>query len=184
MNSSLYEKILSFDQSVIRIVNNIVDTNLTIYFKIATFIGDFYIPILILMCILLLIKNKWYLYILSSSYLIAGIISYVSKLITMRQRPLIALINIPRSFSFPSGHTLTSLIFYSMLCYLITINLHKKGKLICSVLFSILIFSIGLSRIYLGVHYFSDVIGGVLLGIPLLLMLSNIVEKHFKEKVV
>lgn len=184
MNSCLYEKIMTIDNYVVKIVDNLVNKDLTNIFKIITFIGSFYIPVLIIMCILLLIKNKWYFYILSGSYLTAGIFSYAAKIIIMRPRPLIALINIPKSFSFPSGHTLTSLIFYSMLCYLITIKSNKKVKLLCSILFSILIVLVGMSRIYLGVHYFSDVIGAVLIGIPLLLMLSNIVEKHFKEKVV
>ena len=71
-------------------------------------------------------------------------------------------------------------------------NIIKKGKNIKNkylkwiliIVLLLLPLLIGISRIYLGVHYFSDVVGGMLLAIPCVLMLINLVEKNFKEKLV
>ena len=161
MKTNIYNYVISFDNLIIKFNSNLLNTYLTLLFHIITYFGDFYIPILIIVCILLFIKNKWYFYILTSGYLFSGIIVYLSKLLIGRPRPLDALINIPKSFSFPSGHTLTSLVFYYLLCYLLTINKSKKTKIISYIITSILVFLIASSRIYLGVHYFSDVIGGI-----------------------
>ena len=182
MRSSIHEKIMMFDSKVIFFISNLIDIRLTNLFKYMTNFGDIYIPFLILVCIFVFIKNKWYFYLQSGTYLFAGIITYISKLIVSRPRPVSALIDIPKSFSFPSGHTLTSFVFYSFLCYLLTINIPKKYKPIFYIFYGIMILIIAMSRIYLGVHYFSDVIGGFIIGIICLIICINITEKNFKER--
>jgi undecaprenyl-diphosphatase len=68
---------------------------------------------------------------------------------------------LPLSFSFPSGHALGSFCFYGILAWLVAARLkNPAGKTLVWVLASALILSIGFSRIYLGVHYPSDIIGG------------------------
>ena len=182
MRSSLHDKIIIFDYKVIKLVNNLLNDSVVKIFKILTNFGDIYIPCIILVCILVFFKNKWIFILQSSGYALSGIITYVSKLIAARPRPIEALIEIPKSFSFPSGHTLTSLVFYVLLCFLLTYNMDiKKRKLIIVTSF-LLVFFIATSRIYLGVHYFSDVIGGFLIGIPVLLMCFNIINKNFSNK--
>lgn len=180
--SGFYDPIFSFDNVVRKFVNNIVDDNLTLIFKIVTNYGDFYLPIAIIVCIFLIKKNKLYSYLLASGYTLSGIIAFVFKMSISRPRPLEALIKIPSSFSFPSGHTFTSIVFYTFLCYLLTIKSGKMKKIFFYIFFIVLALIISISRIYLGVHYFSDVLGGVILAIPCVLMLINIVEKKFKEK--
>lgn len=70
---------------------------------------------------------------------------------------------LPASSSFPSGHALGSFCFYGILAWLITARLKSRtAKIIIRILTALLIFLIGISRIYLGVHYPSDVIGGYL----------------------
>ena len=182
MNSSLYDKIVLFDYKVIDYIKNIHDKNLTFFFKILTNFGDFYIPILILVCILLFNNNRWVFLLQGCGYGFAGIVTYISKLIVARPRPIEALINIPKSFSFPSGHTLTSFVFYMILLYLLSYKQKRKQKLVVEIIAVCLSLLVAFSRVYLGVHYFSDVIGGVILAVPCVLMIKNIINKNFDKK--
>ena len=181
-NSSIYKYIVNFDYKVIEFFGNINDKRLTTSMSFITNFGDWYIPILIIVCIFIIIKNKWYFYILSSSYLLSGIVVFITKILVARPRPLEALIKIPSSYSFPSGHTLTSLIFYMTLFYLMTEKSNKLIRITFGLLFCFLIVVVAFSRVCLGVHFFSDVVGGFILGMPCLLCCINIIEKNFKEK--
>ncbi len=180
MKSDLYNIILNFDHKIIDSINyfiNTNNTNFTSIFKVLTNFGDFYIPLVIIICIFIFIKNKKYFYILISGYSFSGLIVYISKTIIQRPRPLSALIDIPKSFSFPSGHTLTSIVFYITLWYLLTYKATNKVKIITFIMTLLIVILIGISRIYLGVHYFSDVIGGIILALPILFMIINISKK-------
>ena len=181
-NSSIYKYIVNFDYKVIEFFGNINDKRLMTSMIFITNFGDWYIPILIIVCIFLIIKNKWYFYTLSSSYLLSGIVVFITKILVARPRPLEALIKIPSSYSFPSGHTLTSLIFYMTLFYLMTEKSNKLIRITFGLLFCFLIVVVAFSRVCLGVHFFSDVVGGFILGMPCLLCCINIIEKNFKEK--
>lgn len=181
-NSSIYKYIVNFDYKVIEFFGNINDKRLTTSMSFITNFGDWYIPILIIVCIFLIIKNKWYFYTLSTSYLLSGIVVFITKILVARPRPLEALIKIPSSYSFPSGHTLTSLIFYMTLFYLMTEKSNKLIRITFGLLFCFLIVVVAFSRVCLGVHFFSDVVGGFILGMPCLLCCINIIEKNFKEK--
>ena len=84
-----------------------------------------------------------------------------------------------KGYSFPSGHTLCAITFYGFLILLIsssTILLPIKIILILSLLS--LIYLIGYSRIFLGVHYFSDVIGALLLGFSYILLIVYLVSRY------
>ena len=183
-NSSLYKSIVNFDYKVIEFFGNINDKRLIAAMSFITNFGDWYIPIIIIVCIFLFLKNKWYFYLVSGSYLFSGIVVFITKNLVQRPRPLEALIRIPSSFSFPSGHTLTSLVFYMTLFYLMTEKSNTVVRLIFGLLFCLLICVVAFSRVCLGVHFFSDVMGGFILGIPCLLCSINIIEKNFKEKLV
>lgn len=181
-NSSIYKYIVNFDYKVIEFFGNINDKRLTASMSFITYFGDWHIPILIIVCIFLFMKNKWYFYTLSSSYLLSGITVFITKILVARPRPLEALIKIPNSYSFPSGHTLTSLVFYMTLFYLMTEKSNAVVRITFGLLFCFLIVVVAFSRVCLGVHFFSDVLGGFILGIPCLLCSLNIIEKNFKEK--
>ena len=86
----------------------------------------------------------------------------VVKLITARKRPTLKVIEIERTYSFPSAHTLISTFVYGVLAGTLMGN-GQAGSWILVAYFS-LIALIGLSRIYLGCHYLSDVLGGALGG--------------------
>lgn len=181
-NTNIYNKIVDIDYTVIEFIGNHVDKRLTAVFNFLTNFGDWYIPTIIIVCILLFIKNKWYFTLITGSYTISGLVVLTSKLLVRRPRPLVALIDIPKSYSFPSGHTLTSIVFYMVLWYLLTKNTNRFNKAVFFSLFILLAILVGFSRIYLGVHFFSDVIGGLILSIPCTLMCLNIINKNFGEK--
>lgn len=152
-NSGIYKYIVNFDYKVIEFFGNINDKRLTASMRFITNFGDWHIPILIIVCILLFIKNKWYFYALSGSYLLSGITVFITKLLVARPRPLEALIEIPGSYSFPSGHTLTSLVFYMVLFYLMTEKSNSLIRVIFGLLFCFLIVVVAFSRVCLGVHF-------------------------------
>ena len=182
MNSEAYSKIIEMDNNFFSIIEEFRSDFLTVVFKIFTTFGNIYIPLVILVCLLVFFKNKWIFLLQSSSYAIAGLITYLAKIIVARPRPMTALIKIPSSYSFPSGHTLTSIIFYVMLVYLLSYNSKKEVRNALIVIASVFSLCIAFSRPYLGVHFLSDILGGIILGVPILLVLINIVNKIFNKK--
>ena len=97
-----------------------------------------------------------------------GLLNQVLKLVIRRPRPPYAAAFLHSySWSFPSGHAMASLIGYGMLAYvLMVLWIHRRRAQLFVVLgATLLIVAIGLSRLYLGVHYFSDVVGGYAAGV-------------------
>ncbi len=89
----------------------------------------------------------------------------ILKGIVQRDRPTLDPLLVLHDYSFPSGHSMDSFIFFATIAYFsYHFTKNKKISIIVSVLCFILIFLIGISRIYLGVHYPSDVLGGYIAG--------------------
>ncbi len=84
-----------------------------------------------------------------------------------RPRPVFETLLVEEAhYAFPSGHAMNSLITYGLLAYLIALNLkHRIARILVVFAAVIAIVLIGISRLYLGVHYLSDVIGGYMVGI-------------------
>ncbi|HKM28441.1 MAG TPA: phosphatase PAP2 family protein [Anaerovoracaceae bacterium] len=101
------------------------------------------------------------------------------KMAFARPRPDLAVRIIEQGgFSFPSGHSMNSLVVYGLLIYLVGryCKDEKKAKVLTTFL-TVLIALIGLSRIYVGVHYPTDVLGGWSLGLAVLMIAIIIIEK-------
>lgn len=114
---------------------------------------------------------------------IVTILNQIIKFIMQRPRPTEFRIIEETGYSFPSGHSMVSLAFYGYLIYLIykyINNKHLKRTLI--IILSVLICIIGVSRIYLGVHYTSDVLGGFLISFAYLIIYIELVNKFVLEK--
>lgn len=100
----------------------------------------------------------------------AELLSFLSKIMVHRQRPPGAFY-IEDSFSFPSGHATIAIAFYGFCAYVLFRALTKwKWKINVAAVSIIVIALIGFSRLYLGVHYVSDVWGGYLIGALWLLL--------------
>jgi membrane-associated phospholipid phosphatase len=96
-----------------------------------------------------------------------GLLDGILKVLIQRPRPPTAAALLQHSWSFPSGHAMGSLIGYGMFAYLlVTLWVHARRAQIAIVASAVLlIVAIGVSRLYLGVHYFSDVAGGYAAGL-------------------
>ena len=92
-------------------------------------------------------------------------------------RPLLMLVEKPSDFSFPSGHSMCSIVFYGFLIYIV--NKFIKNvyiRKVINIFLVLLMFLIPFSRLYLGVHFFTDVVAGVILGVVCLLSFLNYVK--------
>ena len=131
----------------------------------------------------ILIKNKKIgLSIFANLVIITGL-NQLLKRILQRPRPTEFRIVEETGYSFPSGHSMVSMAFYGYLIYLIykyVKNKYIKWSLI--VLLSCLIVGIGTSRIYLGVHYTSDVLGGFLISVSYLVIYISAVNRFLIGK--
>lgn len=169
-----------FDDAVRYRVYSIRNEKLTMFWKFITHSGDSEIVIM-LGIVLLLVKSlrnkygvKFAIAALSSTALYQGM-----KYIFQRPRPDIALRLIEESgYSFPSGHSMNCLVSYGILAYLI-LKYYENARLakIFSVGLGLIIILIGLSRVYVGVHFPTDVIGGWSLGIAVLVAMMYAFEK-------
>ncbi len=151
--------------------------------KFITNFGGAIFLIIATIILFVLIKNKKIGFSIISNLVIVTILNQLLKNILQRPRPTEFRIVEETGYSFPSGHSMASMAFYGYLIYLIykyVKNKYLKWTLI--VLLGILICTIGISRIYLGVHYTSDVLGGFLISISYLVIYISAVNKFVLEK--
>ena len=146
--------------------------------KFITNFGGAIFLIVLTITLFILIKNKKVGLSIFSNLVIITILNQLLKRILQRPRPTEYRIIEETGYSFPSGHSMVSMAFYGYLIYLIYKYVKNKYiKWISIVLLSILICSIGVSRIYLGVHYTSDVLGGFFISISYLIIYISAVNK-------
>lgn len=163
------------------IVQNMRNDVLTNVFKVITNFGGVYCLIIISILSAIFIKDKKIASSIPLNLVIITILNVVLKNIVERPRPEgYRLIN-ETGYSFPSGHSMISAAFYGLIIYFIWKNVkNKKLKYISCTLLGILIALIGISRIYLGVHYASDVIGGFTISIAYLIIFTSTFKVIYK----
>lgn len=183
LNLSLYsfdKEIIIFDNLIISLMTAFHTDFLTQIMLGISFLGAQLIIFLtpLIFIILILQKQKRAAIYFSALVVTSYLLNFLLKLIYQRPRPTSHLAANLFSYSFPSGHSMVALTFYAVIIYLILPLLKNKTltkPIIISLTFLILL--IGLSRIYLGVHYPSDVLAGYSAGLALLttsLMLQKI----------
>ncbi|EHJ56364.1 hypothetical protein HMPREF9318_02026 [Streptococcus urinalis FB127-CNA-2] len=162
------ESLVSFDTSIQTEVRADLPANVTQFFKLITLTGNVatQFGIVVILAIFFYLK-KWYV---ESAYVaingvVAGLLVMTLKLLYQRVRPTITHLVFAGGYSFPSGHSMGSMIIIGTLIIVVHQRL-KKGILRFAIecLLGLLISLVGLSRIYLGVHFPSDVLGGFILG--------------------
>ncbi len=124
------------------------------------------------------IKNKKIGTAIILNLFIITFLNLILKNIIQRPRPTQFRLIDESGYSFPSGHSMISMAFYGFLVYLIYQYIkNKKLKIALIIVLSILPILIGISRIYLGVHYTTDVVGGFLISISYLIIYTRIFKK-------
>ncbi|MGY3779333.1 phosphatase PAP2 family protein [Isobaculum melis] len=172
-----------FDTTITSWVRGNMTDLKTTFFKSLTQLGNPLVVVLLsAVIVLFLLKKKEItvsLWFVQNMALGAGLLNKIMKEIFRRPRPDLTHLVVEKSWSFPSGHSMASMMFFGSLIYLSyqTIqNRWLKTSLIC--LASIMILMIGISRIYLGVHYPSDILGGYLLALTWLCFTVPLFKKR------
>jgi len=138
------------------------------------------IAVAVILILLILKKRKDPICIATNLALVAGI-NLILKEIIRRPRPNILRLIPETGYSFPSAHAMVAIGFYGFFIYLICKKVkNKAAKYSAAVILSLLIFFIGISRIYLGVHYATDVIGGWIIGFICLLLFIKYIYNNKK----
>ena len=141
----------------------------------------------LLVIILLVKKHQKEAVVFCIALIIGAILNSSFKLMIQRQRPQVSPLIVEDSYSFPSGHAMNSSIFYGLISYF---SYHffrnKKISIVITLVSAFMVLLIGFSRIYLGVHFLSDVVAGYLIGFwwfvtILLIDHTMIFYKLFKE---
>ena len=164
------------------VVNNLRSDGLTF---IMLFITNFCNPIILILLslvILLICKDKKMGLIIIINLLVSILLNIIFKGIIQRDRPLEDFLIIESGYSFPSGHSMVSMAYYGLIIYFIYKKIKaKRVRNVLMILIGLLILAIGFSRIYLGVHFASDVIGGFLISIIYLVCVIKLLNlKYYK----
>ena len=171
LSEVLSKDILFIDTLVLNFIYSFRDPLLTNIMHFVSFLGgEFMLLSATVIVVFLAFKQHkkeavLFAFIVLSGYVLNNAIKYLLKV----PRPDIDPLSATGFYSFPSGHAMNSLIFYGLLAYFTFHFTRNRGLgVLVSVLSIILIILIGFSRLYLGLHYTSDVIGGFIAGFWLL----------------
>ncbi|WP_377890812.1 phosphatase PAP2 family protein [Alkalihalobacillus sp. R86527] len=116
-------------------------------------------------------KSKWFSFFLLVNMLGISGLTKGLKVLFERERPDVLEQFDGTGFSFPSGHSTGAITFYGFIFYLIVIsNLNRRWKIAINTILGVLTFTIALSRIFIGVHYLTDILAGLTLGLAWLLI--------------
>ncbi len=158
-----------YDQQITDYIISYRNSYLTDYFIFVTHVGDIYGYLIVLVSSILisiLIFKKWkYVVQITAVLFLSAVSNLILKRFIDRARPGIEHLVSVETLSYPSGHAMSAMAFYGFIIYLFyryKMNLFLKMITILGLI--LLILSIGISRIYLGVHYPSDIAGGFIAG--------------------
>lgn len=178
---------MKFEADIIEFFQtNLTPTWITV-FQIITLFGSFLG--FILTFILLFIKNKKLSYIFAITFVVAQICNKILKLIIARDRPFEAyesIINYGNEdgFSMPSGHSMSAGLFATFLIYMTAKQQYKRSeKVIVGITISIVALAVAFSRIVLGVHYLTDTIVGLIVGILFALLAIFVYNTTIKKTI-
>ena len=168
------EMLVGFDQPIQTAIRGDLPETLTLLFRAITHLID--IPVIIswvLIVAFIFYRKQWKMesYLMLGNLALAGILIVTFKNIYQRPRPEILHLVEEKGFSFPSGHSLAVTIMVGTLIVILSQRIKNTvWRKIVQFLLSLYIVSVLVSRIYLGVHYPSDVIASLCVGLGVLFM--------------
>lgn len=178
-----------FDQKVIDTVRLYASPEMDRFMLFITEMGStFMLGLLLVISMIWLFvkrKNLWVMLCYFITVAGGGLLNFWLKSFFERERPNVNRIMEADGFSFPSGHSMGSMTYYGFLGYLVMRSKYKPlSKLGWVILFGLVILLIGISRIYFGVHYPSDVLAGYMAGSVWLVLCISLLEIFYlyKEK--
>ena len=158
----------SFDQKTFSLISPHITESRTRLMRFISFFGKhtFLIPVIILLLAYFLFKKNNWMAIRTAAVLLSSLlVMSLLKSLIQRQRPPDPLVEGITNYSFPSGHAFISVAFYGLLIWYVTIYINNKWLRRMVIFFLLLVIAaIGFSRIYLRVHYATDVIAGICIG--------------------
>lgn len=171
----------SFDNAIYNFLINFKNNGLDFYMKLITKFGNTIPVIIIIIALMITLTSRKEVVLIGLNTIITVGLNQILKHIICRARPDHLRLITEHGYSFPSGHSMISVCLYGLLIYLINKKIRNKIlKVLLTILLVILILSIGISRIYVGVHYPSDVFAGYLLSLAILLFSITTVNKYFR----
>ena len=177
-----FDYLETFDTFIYNALISLKSDSMTNIFKFITFFGSTLFIVLAVVSLFLFFiikKDKVKALLIGSMVIVSTIINNLIKIIVRRERPAVLHLVVEESFSFPSGHMMAAVTLYGLLFYLVLKSDLKKGlKIFLGTILIILPLLIGLSRIYLGVHFASDILGALLMSSILILISTNIIDKY------
>ncbi|MBE6155037.1 MAG: phosphatase PAP2 family protein [Firmicutes bacterium] len=177
-------EIMKFDIASYEFISDhLISRYVTPIALVITNMGSALALVSVALILLFVLKNKKIGVCICFNLALITIINLILKNIVERPRPSNFQIISASGYSFPSGHSMISAAFYGYLIYLIWKYFkNKKLRIILMFFLSILVFMIGISRVYLGVHYLSDVIAGFLISLAYLVVFTSIAKRYIGGK--
>ncbi|MBQ3409397.1 MAG: phosphatase PAP2 family protein [Clostridia bacterium] len=183
LDNVMNQEIYKFDVTGYELVTMRMTDSITWIAKIITKMASPVVLILIAYTLYSALKNKKIKYSIVTNLVVATLLNFTIKNIIQRPRPVGHRLIDESGYSFPSGHSMVSMAFYGYLIFIINSNVKSKSvRIISTIVLGALIILIGLSRIYLGVHYASDVFGGFCIALSYLMLYTGVVKKMLNEK--
>ena len=163
---------LPAEQAVYQAVTRLISPGMTAVMRVITELGGA-VPIIIICLVLILLpRTRWKLGLPAAGCVLLSVLcNQIIKYLVHRPRPTVLRLAPADGYSFPSGHSMNNAAFYIVLALLLLPLLRKaRQKALTFVGLSLPPFLVGVSRIYLGVHFFGDVLCGWLLGVWIALL--------------
>ncbi|WP_066254081.1 phosphatase PAP2 family protein [Neobacillus drentensis] len=160
-------KIIDFDRNIIAAIQGLESPLLTKVMKLFTFIGSTPVVIVIIILLIIFLKkvlhHRLELIFLISAIIGSAVLNQILKQVFHRIRPNFHRLIDISGYSFPSGHAMNAFTVYVTISFLLWRHIPSRwGRSLLICISTVMILAIGISRIYLGVHYPSDIIGGYL----------------------
>jgi undecaprenyl-diphosphatase len=178
----IVEKEGGFDRSVEKYIAAHRTASLTAFFSFITYIGSSYflLPAYLIALVIQFTKNKQRALFIALIGIISSLSLFLAKEFFKRIRPDYHIAQQAGGYSFPSGHTMSTLVFFGLMIFLVFASkrLPATFKIIIIIALVAICLLVGISRMYLGVHYASDVIAGYCLGSFFVFIAYKLFSKH------